>query len=91
MVKGFGGLGGWAFVWVWLMSFALDGDGYGHDGWRSLFFFFSLFFSSVFFIGHDWDRAKQKFRLHLDGDSVNGFMGICAGSWMDGCTTTQSH
>ena len=24
--------------------------------------------------------------MHLDRDSVNEIMGICAGSWMDGCT-----
>lgn len=71
-----------------LCFFALDGDGYGRYGWRSPFFFFFLF-SFLVLIGHDWDRAKR-FRLHLDGDSFNGIMGIFAGSWMNGCTMTQS-
>jgi len=35
-------------------------------------------------------QKNKKFGLILDGDSGNGIMGFCAGSWMDGYSMTRS-
>ena len=34
-------------------------------------------------------QKNKKFGLILDGDSGNGIMGFCAGSWMDGYSMTR--
>jgi len=76
----------WAFLGIglcFLRGFGLGRGGYGRYGWRS-----SSFFNNQARFGTG--QKNKKFGLILDGDSGNGIMGFCAGSWMDGYSMTRS-